>query len=228
MNGPGQKGKNHDKEKISDFVSKKIMDMYSGKIENSQPESLLSSGSYGLQMIEYLCGLELLSKDKRFDLSTIDLDNVTKDITAQSINDSSLEELFMYADSIRGSGNYSGIVFEMFGIDAKNYTEIELRSNGSSEPLLKNQKFTDFINNPDSWDDYIITIGSKQTIKDNFPVNEYYDIRDNHMYTITPFVSNTGEVMFKITNPWNGFRSKIISADLINEYFDYMCITKVK
>lgn len=215
-------------EKISDFVSKKIMDMYSGKIENSQPESLLSSGSYGLQMIEYLCGLELLSKDKRFDLSTIDLDNVTKDITAQSINDSSLEELFMYADSIRGSGNYSGIVFEMFGIDAKNYTEIELRSNGSSEPLLKNQKFTDFINNPDSWDDYIITIGSKQTIKDNFPVNEYYDIRDNHMYTITPFVSNTGEVMFKITNPWNGFRSKIISADLINEYFDYMCITKVK
>ena len=79
--------------------------------------------------------------------------------------------------------------------------------------------------------EYIITANTPSAEDEEgveTPIETDYSIFSWHVYKIQPYDDETGERMFKVTNPWNQSHQVIMDESIVKEYFSDFSICKVK
>ena len=115
-------------------------------------------------------------------------------------------------------------VLKRFGLtDTNAYSTYNVASGN----ILDNKNVSAIIDDPANWDQYMIT-GSTKGADDRFFLDETYDMVGNHAYSVEPFMSDGGETLFRITNPWHTNKTVVLTKDQMNEFFTNLTFTKIK
>ncbi len=170
-------------------------------------------GAAGFKMLETVFGINYIDVKSKWLMDTLNnLDPSSADYQRyfnelMSIqNAGSWEHMALQA---RSYGGFMEDVFKIFGL-----TDIQVFRNP--------QAIRNILSNQENWDELIITLGSKGSNDTTF-LNETLQLAAGHAYGVTPYLFN-GEIMFKITNPWDSAKHLDLTLDQILEYFGYMAI----
>ncbi len=170
-------------------------------------------GAAGFKMLETLVGVNYI------DVQSQRLMNILNNMDPSSPNYqkyfNELMDLQNASDLVqmsilaRANGGRMEEVFKIFGLD--NVQAF------SSPDAIRN-----ILSNQENWDKLIITLGSKPGSDTTF-INQALNIAYGHAYGVEPYLLN-GQMMFKITNPWDGAVHLNLTLDEILQYFNYMAI----
>ena len=183
-------------------------------IDANQNGRSFISGSNGFKMFEETTGFGLIPQK-------------TKELTAE------------LSRCKPGSERYIEIMrkLSMLASGDINTQGFAARSGGSSEYIASflgiqyssidsPQKMIDTIRQTNNWDKYSFiayTGGSKDT---RYFIPEK-NIAQNHAYNIEPFVSDNGEIMIRVTNPWSCANNVVLSLGEFQSCFNYlMCVKR--
>ena len=121
-------------------------------------------------------------------------------------------------DYYRGNGGLMSDVYKQFGFDKSVIKELTDEND---------QKFIEAFSQPDFNSNYILGGGTKKAAIGETLQDRAYSIYSSHAYKIVPEVNSSGELLFKVTNPWNGTHNVYMTYDKLKEYFRNIYIAKI-
>lgn len=169
-------------------------------------------GANGFKMLEEAFGFSYINKKTDYLVKKIPyLDPSSKEYKEAIKLLTDLQDPNMYIGDVallaRANGGYSSDVFEIFGLKNSQYI-----STGNKQAIY------DIFLKPKNWDKYILSLASKGK-SDRLYIKKSLKLAGRHAYGVEPLIYN-GEVLFKITNPWDSAAYFTLRIDEIFEYFD--------
>ena len=124
-------------------------------------------------------------------------------------------------DYYRGDGGYMEDVFLDFG-----FKETEVYA-------MEDPKLEEILTNPDSAKEYIFSGGTKNEGKRNLLRAELIMDRSlsmygAHAYRISPSYDEKGNVVFKVSNPWNSSHNSILTLEQMKQFFSQIHMAKIQ
>ena len=215
---------------ITDYIANSYMNYKIDAERIVGGEKLVIDGADGIKMVEYLYGLELLSDGttdllQRYNNALLYNNQKLIQELEGKINliNSGADPSFV-ANTLRGNGGWMENVLKRFGLTD---TSAYFASEAASGNILDNTNVSAIIDDPANWDQYMIT-GSTKGADDRFFLDETYDMVGNHAYSVELFMSDSGETLFRITNPWHTNKTVVLTKDQMNEFFTNLTFTKIK
>ena len=83
------------------------------------------------------------------------------------------------------------------------------------------------LTNPEEWGNYVFGIATPSGLSDTNLIDGARQIAANHAYSMQPFLAETGETLYKVTNPWGTGTTQIMSLYDILDLFSDLYIGKV-
>ena len=196
-----------------DFIEKEWLKIGSQSINDSIDEMILPDGTINAEYIN-----KIINANKtRIDELREEIDNIEEKIEK-------IQEQIIYlttkspeeaAETSRDEGGLMYKVFEKFGLEDTGTT------------LNHPEKVEELLQNHENFDKYIFGGGTPGKEHDTY-WNEELGISQHHAHSIKPFISESGEYLYRVTNPWNTAQSSVLTYDQIKEYFDSIYFARIK
>ncbi|MBQ8476793.1 hypothetical protein IJ531_07010, partial [bacterium] len=174
------------------------------------------TGALGFKMLEQMAGYTYIETKINWLTNSLSrLDPYSPEYQKQA------EKLWQLTNSDLGiwekariarEGGWPEDVYKMFGIQETSTHFI--------------QYSRDFLSNINNWDKYVFSVITDGTSDELF-LNADLKIAQNHAYGVQPYLSPTGDIMFKVTNPWDCASEINLTMDEFMYYFKYLTIAKV-
>ena len=185
----------------------------------------LVNGCEGIRMLEHLCGMEMVNIRTQEIMSDDSLTEEQKIAKIKAmygdINDESEEY------KVRGNGGMSCEVYNMFGLESGwcTFADEEDAKNATKEADGYEEMIEELLLNPDNWDDYVFGAGSLP----NMAYDEYNPlVPGQHAYSITPYKTESGEIRFIVTNPWDTSTHFELTYEELKQSFLTVFFAKIK
>ncbi len=171
------------------------------------------SGASGMKMLEDVFGFAYISQYTDRLQTTMSLYPPDSVEYKEAYNDFiKLQDHYYLSDYgtiARSSGGRTSDVYKMFDMEGVKRTT-------TSDSILTNPKY---------WDKYIYTASTPGS-SDRIFINEDLRLAGNHAYNIEPFLDADGNVMIKVTNPWNCTNNVILTIKDFQKYFDGVTVAE--
>ena len=173
-------------------------------------------GASGFKMLEEVFGFSYIEKKSQYLIQCLNELDPSSEQYKEFMNllgkmtdpNSYIGDIALNA---RANGGWMHDVFEIFGLNNPQW----IKDPNAILSILSNQE---------NWDKLIITLASKGT-SDTTYINSALKLAGRHAYSVEPYLLN-GQMMFKITNPWDCAASFSLTLDEILKYFSSMSIAE--
>lgn len=188
-----------------DFIEKKWLQFNSQSIDETIEKMILPDGTINA---DYINGSIQNAESIINELgeSTDKIQKQILDLTQKNPSET--------AEALRDKGGMMYKVFEKFGIEA-------------DRTYYQPEKVKELLHDPENFDKYIFGGGTRGNDHSTY-LNEKLGISQHHAHSIKPFVSESGEYLYRVTNPWNTAQSSVLTYDQIKEYFDSIYFARIK
>lgn len=188
-----------------DFIEKKWLQFNSQSIDETIEKMILPDGTINA---DYINGSIQNAESIINELgeSTDKIQKQILDLTQKNPSET--------AEALRDKGGMMYKVFEKFGIEA-------------DRTYYQPEKVKELLHDPENFDKYIFGGGTPGKEHDTY-WNEELGISQHHAHSIKPFISESGEYLYRVTNPWNTAQSSVLTYDQIKEYFDSIYFARIK
>ena len=111
-------------------------------------------------------------------------------------------------------------VFTAFGLKETDFYSIY-------EPEMQ-----DILKTPDKFKNYIFTGGTKNNgnklpFRREIVLNKDLSMYGDHAYRIIPEQKSSGEIIYRVSNPWNSIQDICLTLGQLNEYFSEIDVAKI-
>lgn len=121
-----------------------------------------------------------------------------------------------YETFLRNLGGRSEDVFSTFGLKSSNISLAKQPKEAMAKLKDKN-----------NWNNHIFTLASYGQTDSMFLDSKRF-IAERHAYFVQPFETESGEILFRVTNPWNTAASNILKENEILKYFSEIQFAQIK
>ncbi|MGN0013876.1 MAG: hypothetical protein ACI37T_00485 [Candidatus Gastranaerophilaceae bacterium] len=150
--------------------------------------------------------------------------NESEGISLRSLNQMNMYRKTSFqtaGDYYRGDGGYMEDVFIDFGYkNTKAYS-------------MEDEEIQQILKNPKSPEKYIFSGGTKHEGKTNFLraeliMDRSLNMYGSHAYRIEPSSDKNGEIVYKVSNPWNSSQNSILTFEQMKQFFSEIHIAEIQ
>lgn len=196
-------------------ISVKIGEVTQNYTKNDLIRFSKLSGCDGIQMIESSYGYHVVNKRAREILDLLknnNLNNIERmelDKELASLVD--FDKLSKNITKLRDAGGRMEEVMETFKLENANYS----------------YDFEKELSNPDFLNKYIFIGGTRGNGNHANMLIPQMKLAESHAYRIKPYLSDSREVLFKVTNPWNTQLDFSMNIYELKKYFNNIAYCKI-